>query len=145
MISRWVYFFKGPHSMPFKKRVTDVTYDIYAHEQFSIAPGELKTIITNVGMEIKRAQCGLLSIRLAYANKGLLVNSGVIDSHYMGPLTVILFNAGSLPVHININQRYLQLLIVRVAGNYPLVEIDQRVYGKKCIESQRGRVPPLNE
>lgn len=108
-VSRRVYFFAMPNNMPYRARVADVTYDIYAHEDVRIPAKTAVVVKTNIAIEIDEGESGMLSLRRTYSERGLLANDGFIDCHYTEPLTSILFNTTDEDMVTRQNDRNLQL------------------------------------
>jgi dUTP pyrophosphatase len=75
--------------------------DLYAclDEPVTIQPGESAWIPTGIAMEVPKGCAGLIYARSGLAcKKGLAPANkvGVEDSDYRGPVTVVLFNHGSV-------------------------------------------------
>lgn len=93
--------------------------DLYAclDEPVTIQPGESAWIPTGIAMEVPKGCAGLIYARSGLAcKKGLAPANkvGVVDSDYRGPVTVVLFNHGSVAQTIAHGERIAQMVITPV-------------------------------
>lgn len=105
-----------PHtsSRPTMAHTGDAGYDLFASGRCDVRPGEVTTIWTGWGVNLRAGEVGLVCPRSSLAINGLtVVNApGVIDYGYKGEIGVIVT---SLSKHIEIIQgmAVAQLVIVR--------------------------------
>ena len=93
--------------------------DLYAclTEEVTIAPNQTVFIPTGIAMAIPKGYAGLIYARSGLAcKKGLAPANkvGVVDSDYRGPVTVVLFNHGSVAQTIAHGERIAQMVITPV-------------------------------
>lgn len=92
----------------------DAGYDIRSKERVVIHPGEQAIISTGLFVEIPKGYVGILKDRSSLARAGMRVSAGVIDASYRGEIRVVLDNRGLAPFTININDRFVQMLVIPV-------------------------------
>ena len=77
--------------MPLKKD-GDAGWDLFAIEDVTIAPGEVKAIRTGIALGIPQGYRIALRDRGSMGRQGITVTGGVIDGPYIGELIVCLAN-----------------------------------------------------
>jgi dUTP pyrophosphatase len=92
--------------------------DLRSDEEVSLSPGEFKLIKTNLFIQITDQDVEM-QIRsrsgLTFKHGIIVLNSpGTIDSDYIGPINVILFNAGKEYFHIEKGDRIAQAVFNRI-------------------------------
>ena len=86
-------------------------------ESFSLSPGKVALIPTNISVEIPIGYEIQVRPRSGLAAKhgiGVLNSPGTIDSDYRGEVKIILFNFGEKEFTINRGERIAQLVIAEV-------------------------------
>jgi dUTP pyrophosphatase len=89
-------------------------FDIYSHEDITIAPGEQAKIGTKIALEIPHGYHGQLLVCSRYAAKyRARVEAGVIDSDYRGEIFVLISNNGNNDMNITKGDRIAQMIIAQ--------------------------------
>lgn len=70
----------------------DHGYDLYANEDTTIMPGEIKPIKTGISIEFEPKAGARIGTRSSTAKKGIITVGGEIDSGYRGEVVVMLAN-----------------------------------------------------
>jgi dUTP pyrophosphatase len=90
--------------------------DVYAAQETTIVPTQIKLVRTGLYLEIPKNHVGLLCSRSGLAN-GLHLkvfnDPGIIDSDYRGEVGVLLRNYSSRPYTIQSGDRIAQLVILK--------------------------------
>src|SRR5438046_1109718 len=97
---------------PQSPREGDAGYDLRSALDIDILPGEQVLVSTGLHVAIPVGWVALLKERSSMAKKRLYVHSGVIDAGYRGENIVILENGNSQSVHIDKNDKIVQMVIV---------------------------------
>ena len=110
-------FVKLSHDAIKPKRATagSAGYDLYAPKATSLAPGEQKTIMTDIGWSnIPKHIGGFLQPRSGKAHKmGIMLLGGTIDSDYVEGQNIgaILYNSGSETWNIKKGEAIAQMVV----------------------------------
>lgn len=111
-------------------------YDLYActsSKEILIEPGKRQIISTQIAISIPPGYYGRIAPRSGLAVKhGIDIGAGVIDSHYLGEIKVLLFNFGTENYVVNDGDRIAQLIIMKYE------EIDFIPVIDFSITSERG-------
>lgn len=114
--------------LPTRAHASDAGLDLYALEDFTLAPGERTPARTGVAVAIPPGHAGLVVPRSGLAARhGIsVVNApGLIDSDYRGELQVLLLNTDrEATFAAEAGTRIAQLVVVRAALAVP-VEVDE--------------------
>ena len=76
--------------IPFRERMTDAGFDIYADEGIMLYPGIPTKIKTGVSLQIPDGHVGIIMDKSSFGAAGVKVFGGVIDSSYRGEIIVVL-------------------------------------------------------
>lgn len=87
-----VYRYNKEAKLPTRNKSLDAGLDLYSLETKFIEKGQTVTIDTGIAVEIPEGYYGKLFTRSSMAKNGLVVLGGVIDSGFVGNLTVIVHN-----------------------------------------------------
>jgi len=90
--------------------------DVYAAQETTIVPTEIKLVRTGLYLEIPKNHVGLLCSRSGLASElhlAVFNQPGVIDSDYRGEVGVLLRNYASRPYTIQSGDRIAQLVILK--------------------------------
>jgi dUTP pyrophosphatase len=86
-------------------------YDLHASQDGNILSGSTVIVPTGIRIALPEGYYGRIAARSGLAIKnGLMVNAGVIDSDYRGPIGIVLFNSGG-NFHYKKGDRMAQLII----------------------------------
>ena len=89
-------------------------YDLYSYEDGRILPGQTRLFDTGISFRVPIGTYGRIAPRSGLSKKGLMVNAGVIDRDYTGPVKVMLHNLLSETYVVNKNDRIAQLIIEKI-------------------------------
>ena len=67
-------------------------YDLYSYESETVAPNQIKLIDTGISIRVPEETYGRIAPSSSVSKKGILVNAGVIDRDYRGPIKIMLHN-----------------------------------------------------
>ena len=104
--------------LPLRAKPYDAGSDLHAIEAAVLTPGERRVIKTGIAMEIPPGYYGRVAPRSGLSvKKGAMTLAGVVDSGYLGDVSVVLINLGQEPIEINVGDRIAQIIIESCA--YP--------------------------
>jgi dUTP pyrophosphatase len=106
-------------------------FDLYSYEDGEILPNETKLFDTGISFKVPKGTYGRIAPRSGLSKKGLMVNAGVIDRDYTGPVKVMLHNLGNKSYVINKDDRIAQLIIEKI-------ETPKVILLDKLEETERG-------
>ena len=106
--------FTSDAKLPTKMRTPDIGFDMYMPQEFDIASLETKTISLDVGFAIPEGFAGMLVPRSSVAEKGLIIQTSIIDPEYTGPVHLIVTNCSAHTQHIDKHQRLCSLVVYNV-------------------------------
>lgn len=101
-------------SVPVKKSRDDAGYDLKSAIDYSLYPGEIRIIPTDISIALAKGTFGMVVSRSGLASKGIVVNNapGIIDCNYRGNCGVILRNQTDDIFNISKGDRIAQLLVM---------------------------------
>lgn len=126
--------------MPSRAHYDDAGLDLYVSEERTVEVGEFVDIPCGVAVELPGDTWGYLTGRSStLRRRGLLVNPGVIDAGYRGPLFAGVFNLGQQEQVIEVGDRIAQLIVIgnRTVEVQPVVvdELREHPRGEKGFGS----------
>jgi dUTP pyrophosphatase len=89
-------------------------YDLYSYENQIITPNKIKLIDTGISIRVPEETYGRIAPRSSVSKKGILINAGVIDRDYRGPVKVMVHNLSNNDYVINKNDRIAQLILEQI-------------------------------
>lgn len=100
--------------VPVKKSDDDAGYDLKSAIDYSLYPGEIKIIPTDISIALPKGTFGMVVSRSGLASKGIVVNNspGILDCNYRGNCGVILRNQTDDIFNISKGDRIAQLLVM---------------------------------
>lgn len=99
--------------VPTKAHQSDAGFDLSSVEDITIGPNSRHAIDTGIAVEIPLGYFGMVLGRSGNTmRKGLVGQTGIIDTGYYDAIKVMAFNTTNEPIKINIGDRVGQLLIV---------------------------------
>ena len=100
--------------LPKKSHLPDSGLDIFVPKDFEIRPFETITIGLGLCVAIPEGFAGMLVPRSSIADKGLIVQTAIIDPDYTGEIHLIITNCCEHTQHIEQNQRVCSLVVYSV-------------------------------
>ena len=99
--------------VPRKAHASDAGFDMTSVEEVTIEPNSRYAINTGIAVEIPLGYYGMVLGRSGNTmRKGLVGQTGIIDTGYYDAIKVMAFNTTETPIKINVGDRVGQLLIV---------------------------------
>lgn len=89
-------------------------YDLYSYESAIIKSNEIKLIDTGISIKVPETTYGRIAPRSSVSKKGILINAGVIDRDYRGPVKIMVHNLSNFNYVIHKNDRIAQLILERI-------------------------------
>jgi dUTP diphosphatase len=91
--------------------------DLYADKELTIDPNGKALVPLNISIKVPWGYYGRIAPRSSLAYKHHIdVGAGVVDSDYMGPVGVVLFNLSpDTPFKVNVGDRVAQLILERIS------------------------------
>jgi dUTP pyrophosphatase len=89
-------------------------YDLYSYESETIVSNQIKLIDTGISIRVPEGTYGRIAPRSSVSKKGILINAGVIDRDYRGPVKVMVHNLSNNHYVINKNDRIAQLILEKI-------------------------------
>ena len=83
-------------------------------EDGNIEPGQTKLFDTGLSLTVPEGTYGRIAPRSGLSKKGLLVNAGVIDRDYTGPVKIMLHNLTNETYIISKKDRIAQLILEKI-------------------------------
>jgi dUTP pyrophosphatase len=133
--------------MPAKAHATDAGWDLYATEDITIYPGQVKKHPLNIRMQLPKGTWAEITSKSGLGAKGLLVYAGVIDESYRGIPHVVFSNIWVIdsvdpadgfplmrttPIVIKKGEKLAQMILNSYSDQYYMVE------GKVDTITERG-------
>lgn len=102
-------------SRPSLGHKTDAGIDIPLSKSIVIAPFTCECIELPLSqLNLKRNTCGITFIRSKYADKGLVVQSTVIDAGYTGPVHIWVYNVSKDYIKLDGGVAYIQIVCFKI-------------------------------
>ena len=101
-------------TLPKKSHLQDSGLDCFMPESFSLQPLETKTIGLGIGILVPEGFAGMLVPRSSIAEKGLIIQTAIIDPDYTGEIHLIITNCSNNVVNIEKNSRVCSLVVYNV-------------------------------
>ncbi len=118
--------------LPFYSHAGDAGLDLFACEEVTVKPGEVRAIGTGLQMAIPVGYVGLIWDKSGLSLRGLHCLAGVIDSGYRGEVKVVLINLGQEDFVIQPGMKIAQILLqpVKTADILEVEELEPTTRGK---------------
>ena len=100
--------------LPKKSHLPDCGLDCFMPESFELKPLETKTIGLGIGIQVPEGFAGMLVPRSSIAEKGLIIQTSIIDPDYAGEIHLIITNCSNNVVKIEERQRVCSLVVYNV-------------------------------
>lgn len=116
--------FKKTTRMPIKSHLPDVGLDIFTPKEFWLRPLETITIGLELAVSIPEGFAGMLVPRSSITERGMIVQTAVIDPDYTGEIHLIVTNCSNNVQHIEEGQRVCSLVVYSVL-NARIEEVEE--------------------
>lgn len=116
-----IKLFKNTTKLPKKSHSLDSGLDIYLPEDLVLKPFETKTIGLELAIAIPEGYAGMLVPRSSIAQKGLIIQTSIIDPGYTGEIHLIITNCSVFKQTLDKGSRVCSLVIYSVLN--PHLEI----------------------
>lgn len=116
--------FKKTTRMPVKSHLPDVGLDIFTPKEFWLRPLETITVGLELAVSIPEGFAGMLVPRSSITERGMIVQTAVIDPDYTGEIHLIVTNCSNNVQHIEEGQRVCSLVVYSVL-NARLEEVEE--------------------
>ena len=116
--------FKKTTRMPVKSYLPDVGLDIFTPKEFWLRPLETITVGLELAVSIPEGFAGMLVPRSSITERGMIVQTAVIDPDYTGEIHLIITNCSNNVQHIEEGQRVCSLVVYSVL-NARIEEVEE--------------------
>lgn len=110
--------FRDDIKLPIKAHLSDCGLDIFQPDDFVIEPFETKTVGLGIAVAIPKGFAGMLVPRSSIAEKGLIIQTSIIDPDYIGEIHLIITNCSNKTVYVEKNQRLCSLVVYSILNPY---------------------------
>ena len=107
--------------LPKKSHLPDSGFDIFLPETFTIRPFETMTVGLGIAVSVPEGFAGILVPRSSIAQKGLIIQTSIIDPDYTGEIHLIITNCSPQKYTLEKGQRVCSICCFNVLN--PYVEI----------------------
>ncbi len=104
--------------LPEKSHLPDVGLDIFLPEDIHLEPLETKTIGLGLAVAIPEGFAGLLVPRSSVAQRGLIIQTSIIDPDYTSEIHLIITNCSNHQQHASRGQRLCSLVMFNALNAY---------------------------
>lgn len=125
--------------MPTKAHIEDAGWDLYATEDITLYPGQVKKTPLNIKMELPLNTWAEVTTKSGLGSKGQLVYAGVIDQGYRGVVHVIMTNVNIIqeidpegfpimrttPIVIKKGEKIAQLIMNPYSNNFYMTQVNE--------------------
>lgn len=125
--------------LPSKKNQTDAGFDLYATEDITIYPGQVKKHPLNIRMKLPAGTWAEITSKSGLGAQGLLVYAGVIDELYRGIPHVVMSNINVIesidengyplmrttPIVIKKGEKLAQLIMSPYSTQFYMEQVDK--------------------
>ena len=116
--------FKKTTRMPVKSHLPDVGLDIFTPKEFWLRPLETITVGLELAVSIPEGFAGMLVPRSSITERGMIIQTAVIDPDYTGEIHLIITNCSNNVQHIEEGQRVCSLVVYSVL-NARIEEVEE--------------------
>lgn len=104
--------------LPEKSHLPDVGLDIFLPEDIELEPLETKTIGLGLAVAIPEGFAGLLVPRSSVAQRGLIIQTSIIDPDYISEIHLIITNCSNYQQSAKKGQRLCSLVMFNALNAY---------------------------
>ena len=113
-----IKLFKETTILPKKSHLPDSGLDIFLPCDIELDVLETKTIGLELGVMIPEGYAGMLVPRSSIADKGLIIQTAVIDPDYTGEIHLIITNCSKHKVFLTRGSRACSLIVYSILNMY---------------------------
>lgn len=113
-----IKLFKSTTVLPKKSHLPDSGLDIFLPEELTLEPFETKTIGLEIAVTIPEGHAGMLVPRSSIAQKGLIIQTSIIDPDYTGEIHLIITNCSTFKQKLERGARVCSLVAYSVLNPY---------------------------
>lgn len=125
--------------LPEKANPSDAGFDLFATEDITLYPGQVKKTPLNIRMHLPKGVWAEITTKSGLGSQGQLVYAGVIDQNYRGVPHVIMTNVNIIdhvdadgcpimrttPIVIKKGQKIAQLIMNPYSPNFFVTQVDE--------------------
>jgi dUTP pyrophosphatase len=100
--------------LPTRAHPDDAGLDLYNLEDFTLQPGEGRTVKTGIAVALPQGFVGMVADRSSLGKRGLKTAGGIIDAGYRGEIHIVLWNISDQVFELKHGERLAQLLIIPI-------------------------------
>ena len=104
--------------LPIKSHLPDSGLDIFIPKAFELSSLETKTIDLGFAVAIPEGHAGIIVPRSSISQKGLIIQTAVIDPDYTGNIHLIITNCSKEQIVIEKDTRVCSLVVFSVLNPY---------------------------
>ena len=121
-----IKLFDDSIKLPIKSHLPDCGLDLFLPTDVTLEPFETKTIGLKFAVAIPEGFAGMLVPRSSIAEKGLVIQTSVIDPDYIGEIHLIITNCSKHPQILMKNSRVCSLIVYSILNAY-IEQVDELV------------------
>lgn len=118
-----IKLFKDTTILPKKSHLPDSGLDIFMPQDLTVKMLETKTIGLEIAVSIPEGHAGMLVPRSSIAQKGLIIQTSIIDPDYTGEIHLIITNCSKETQELKRGDRVCSLVAYSVLNPY-LEQVD---------------------
>lgn len=113
-----IKLFKDTTILPKKSHLPDSGLDIFMPQDLTLEMLETKTIGLEIAVSIPEGHAGMLVPRSSIAQKGLIIQTSIIDPDYIGEIHLIITNCSKETQELKRGDRVCSLVVYSVLNPY---------------------------
>lgn len=113
-----IKLFNKDVKMPKKSHLPDSGLDLFLPEDITVKPFETITLDLQIGFAIPEGFAGILVPRSSVAQKGLIIQTSIIDPDYTGSIHLIATNCNCFSLSFKKNDRICSICCFSVLNPY---------------------------
>ncbi len=121
--------------LPFRKRDTDVGYDIYSVEDKILTAQGATIVKTGIQISAPPGYYYTIEGRSSLWIRGIFPNRGIIDSTFCGEVVVSLVNVNDTPFEVKAGDRIAQIILSKqYDAEFEVVEQFSPLYNQRGVD-----------
>lgn len=113
-----IKLFKSATLLPKKSHLPDSGLDLFLPVDVKLEPLETKTVDLEIGVAIPEGHAGMLVPRSSIAQRGLIIQTSIIDPDYTGSIHLIITNCSRHEAILEKGSRVCSLVAYSVLNPY---------------------------